>query len=212
MRALWWLPLVLVAQAAEARPLKGMCEMMEPVSKLTGLKYVRASVQVKPKDAAVKPESVAFTIAAKAGTIKVPVAADGTVVIPVSKALCEENPDVQTNQPPGTLDLAIVVGVNAPPLQQFDYRVIMDMKADWDEGLSRQNFLYRAMAPSAKAGLILFAPGRAAWAEVRLPQGPRRFTADDKGTIRIPFDEAWKSSNPPVVLSEAPRAVSLTFQ
>lgn len=75
-----------------------------------------------------------------------------------------------------------------------------------------KHFMYRVLAPGAKAGHIAFEPGRAAFAEVRLPQGARRLTADEKGEIRIPFDDAWKATNPVIALSEMPRKISLTFK
>jgi len=202
----------LIALPVSARPFKDMCAIVEPMMKLSGLKYVKPSVKVKSKDPKVQLQSVFFTIEAKAGTIRVPVAADGAIAFPVAGPLCAENPNMESSQPPGSMEMTVSVEVSAPPAQALEYRVFTDMKAEWDEAISRQDFMYRVLAPGAKAGHIAFEPGRAAFAEVRLPQGARRFMADDKGQVRIPFDDAWKALNPVISLSEMPRKVSLAFK
>lgn len=37
------------------------------------------------------------------------------------------------------------------------------------------------------------------------------FTADEKGELRIPFDDSWVASNPTIVLSDLPRKIGLVF-
>ncbi len=198
------------ATGAQARPFKDLCEQFEPLRKIADLKYVKPTVRVKPKEG-VKAEDVFFTIEAKAGAIKVSPAADGTLAFPFSDALCAENPNIEINQPKGTVGLEIFIDPSVPPARTVDYKLLEALRAEWDEAIRRQSFLYRTLAPSSKAYMILFEPGRAATAEVRLPQGPRKLTANAKGEIRIPFDEAWKAANPTIELSEVPRKIGLAF-
>jgi hypothetical protein len=66
------------------------------------------------------------------------------------------------------------------------------------------------MMPSAKAYQALFEKGHGS-AEVRLPTGVRKFTADPSGDLRIPFDDSWIAANPTVTFSEMPKKIGLAF-
>ena len=202
----------LVIADAEARPLKDLCDQFAPLRKLADLKYVKVSVHVAPESAAVKPEQVAFTIQAKSGAIKVIPAPDGTIDFPLTDALCAENPNFESNQPPGTLAMKISIDAFVPSARTFDYRLLDSLRREWDEAVSRQNLLWRMLAPSAKGYSVLFEPGKAASAEIRLPEGVRRLTADAKGELRIPIEPAWVAANPTIVLSDQPRKITLAFK
>jgi hypothetical protein len=201
------------ATGACARPFKDLCEQFEPLRKIADLKYVKPAVKVSPKEGSgVKPQDVAFTIEAKGGSLTVVPDAEGNIAFPFSDKLCAENPNVEMNQPKGSVGLAIHINPAVPAARSFDYKLLEALRAEWDEAISRQSFLWRALAPSSKAYVIQFEPGRAASAEIRLPQGPRKLTADAKGEIRIPFDDAWKAANPTIELSEMPRKIGLAFK
>jgi len=203
--------LALAATQAHARPFKDMCEQFEPLRKLAGLKYVKPLVRVQPKEP-LKPQDVTFTIAAKAGPILVTPGPEGTIELPFSDSLCAENPDISINQPAGTVSLGISIDPRLPPARTLDYRLLESLRREWDEAISRQSLVWRLMAPSAKAYEIAFAPGSGASAEIRLPQGTRRLVADEKGIVRIPFEDAWIAANPAIVLSEMPRRIGLAFK
>lgn len=197
---------------AAARPLKGLCEGFEPLRKLGDLPYVKPVVGVKPEAPGVKPQDVVFTIAAKAGPIKVSPAPDGSIAFPLTDALCAENPEITNNQPDNTVALSVTIDPQVPPARELQYGQLEELRRQWDVAISRQNLLYRMMAPSAKGYQLSFEPGRAVTAEVRLPQGPKRFTADAQGQLHIPIESSWASLNPLVVLSEMPRRVGLRFK
>jgi len=206
--------LVLAGLAApvQARPFKEFCDQFEPLRKFSDLKYIKPVVRVKPNEESVKPRDVVFTIEAKAGTIKVVPADDGTVDIPMSDTLCAENPNLEINQPKGTIGLAISIDPSIPPVRTFDYRQLESLRREWDLAISRQNLMYRLLAPSAKAYQVVFEPGANGSVEIRLPQGVRKLAADDKGVVRIPIDEAWAAANPTIVLSGMPRKIGLAFK
>jgi hypothetical protein len=210
-RVLAFILVALAATPTGARPFKDMCEQFEPLRKLEGLKYVKPLVRVQPKEP-VKPQDVTFTIAAKAGPILVTPGPEGTLQFPFSDALCAENPDISINQPKGTVSLNISIDPRLPPARTVDYRLLESLRHEWDEAISRQSLMWRVMAPGAKAYEIAFAPGSGASAEIRLPQGPRRLAADDKGIVRIPFEDAWIAANPTIVLSETPQRIGLAFK
>ena len=204
--------LAAIATPAAARPLKDLCESMEPFRKLADLKYVKPVVRVKPKSEAVKAQDVAFTIEARAGVIKVVPTAEGVIEWPLTDALCAENPNFASNQPEGSIEFAVSIDPQIPAVQSLDYRQLDALRREWEEAVSRQSLMWRVLAPSPKAFHLGFEPGRAASAEIRLPQGVRKLVADAKGDLVIPFDASWASVNPAIVLSEVPKRIGLSFK
>ena len=203
--------LAVAATAADAKPFKDFCEKFEPLRKIADLKYVKPQIKVQPKAEGVKPQDVVFTIEAKAGTIRISPGPEGTVVLPFTDKLCEENPNMEVNQPPGTVSLAISIDPAIPPVQTLDYRLLESLRQEWSEAIARQSLVWRMLAPSSKAYRILFEPGKGGSAQVRLPGGERKLTANDKGELRIPFEDSWIAANPTIVLSELPRKIGLAF-
>ena len=200
------------ATAAGAAPFKDLCEKFEPLRKIADLQYVRPTVKVEPKADGVKPQDVVFTIEAKAGVIKVSPGADGLIELPMTEKLCTENPNIEVNQPKGTLSLGISIDPAIPPVRTLDYRMLDSLRREWDEAVSRQSLMWRMLAPGSKAFQVMFEPGKGGSAEIRLPSGVRKLTADEKGELRIPFDDSWIAANPTIVLSELPRRIGLAFK
>lgn len=207
----FFLLLFLAATAAQARSFKDLCEQFEPLRKIEGFKYVKPDVKVEPKAPGVKPQDVVFTIRAKSGAIHVSPGPDGQLRFPFSATLCAEDPDYEVNQPKGTVNLNISIDPAIPPVRSFDYRLLETLRREWDEAIGRQSLLYRVMVPRSRSYQVLFEPGTGGHAEVRLPSGTREFSADDKGDLRIPFEDSWIAANPTIVLSAMPRKIGLAF-
>ena len=204
------LAFALAATAAQARPFKEMCDQFEPLRKLSDLRYVKPRVLVEPTTPGVKPQDVVFTIEAKSGPIRVSPDADGALTLPFTDALCAENPNFEVNQAKGSMKLTISINPQIPPARSFDYRLLDTLRREWAEAISRQSLVWRLLAPSSKAYQINFEPGKGA-AEIQLPAGVRRLQANEKGVLRIPFEEAWIAANPTIVLSELPKRIGLAF-
>ena len=204
--------IALAAGSAHARPFKELCEQFEPLRKISDLKYVKPRVLVEPKTEGVKAQDVVFTIEAKSGPIRVSPNAAGELTLPMTDALCAENPSFEVNQAKGSMSLSISIDPKIPPVQSLDYRLLEALRGEWKEAISRQSLVWRMLAPSSKAYQILFAPGSGASAEVRLPTGVRKLSADEKGELRIPFDDAWIAANPTIILSELPKRIGLAFK
>ncbi len=107
-------------------------------------------------------------------------------------------------------NLAISIDPAIPPVRTLDYRLLEALRGEWNEAIKRQNVMYRMMAPSPKAYQVLF-EGKGVTAEVKLPSGARKLAADDKGDLRIPFDDAWIAANPTIVFSELPKKIGLAY-
>ena len=202
--------LLAAATASEARPFKDFCDQFEPLRKLSDLKYVKPRVLVQPKEG-VKPQDVVFTIEAKSGPIKVTPGFDGELALPFTDALCAENPNIEMSQPKGTVSIAISIDPKVPPVREFDYRLLDSLRREWSEAISRQSIMWRLLAPNPKAYQINFSPGSAGTAEIRLPGGVRKLSANSKGSLRIPFEDSWVAANPAIVLSELPKRIGLAF-
>jgi hypothetical protein len=204
--------LALAATAAHARPFKEMCEQFEPLRKISDLQYIKPRIRVQPKAEGVKPQDVVFLIEAKSGVIKVSPGPEGLIEMPFSDKLCAENPNIEVNQPPGTLSLGISIDPAIPPVRTLDYRLLDSLRREWSEAISRQSIMWRMLAPSAKAFQIVFEPGKGGSAEVHLPGGVRKLAADEKGELRIAFEDSWIAANPTIVLSDVPRKIGLAFK
>lgn len=201
----------LAMTAAQAAPFKDLCEKFEPLRKISDLQYVRPTVKVEPKAEGVKPQDVVFTIAAKSGPIRLSAGPDALIQFPFSDKLCDENPDISVNQPKGTVALGISIDPALPPAQSVDYKRLELLRTEWDTAISRQSLVWRMLAPSPKAYQILFEPGKTASAEIKLASGIRKMSADQKGELRIPFEDAWKNANPTIAFSEVPKKIGLLF-
>ena len=204
--------LAALALPAHARPLKSICDSMEPLRRISDLKYVKPVIQVKPKSEAVKPGDVVFTIEAKSGPIRLVPTADGTIELPLNDALCAENPNMVSNQPEGTVGVTVGIDPHIPPVKSLDYRQLDELRREWSEAVSRQSLVWRVLAPTPRAFQLAFEAGRAASAEIRLPQGVRKLVADANGDLVIPFESAWTDANPAIVLSEMPKRIGLRFR
>ena len=204
------LALLAAAPAAHARPFKDLCDQFEPLRRLAGLKYVKPRVLIQPREG-VKPQDVVFTIEAKSGPIRISPGPEGDITLPFSDALCAENPNMEMNQPPGTVNIAISIDPKVPPAQTLDYRLLDDLRREWSEAISRQSLMWRLLAPNPKGYQIVFAPGAVAAAEIRLVSGVRKLAANEKGVVRIPFEDSWIAANPTIVLTELPRRIGLAF-
>ena len=204
------IPLAVAATTAEAGAYKDLCDKFEPLRKLSDLKYVKPEIKVDPKAPGAKPQDVVFTIEAKSGPINVSPGPDGRLELPMGEKLCAENPEYRTNQPKGTLNIQISIDPAIPPVRTLDYRLLESLRNEWNEAVSRQNLVYRLLIPKAKAYQVLF-EAKGASAEVRLPTGLRKLTPDEKGDLRIPFDDAWIAANPTIVFSDLPKKIGLAF-
>jgi len=182
---------------------------VEPVARLGDLRYVFADLRMKSADPAVKPEAIALTIRARTGDIAVPVGADGRFALPITRALVDENPEVSTNQPKGSLQLDVALDVRAEPRQSFDYALLGEMTAEYDRVVAGQKLTWRLFAPSAKGLVIRFAKGSDATATVQLASGPVKYAANDSDEVRLPDKAEWRRQNPRIELSASPEKIAL---
>lgn len=185
-------------------------KVVEPVTNLEGLRYVRADMRMTSKDAKVRPEAIVLTIRTASGDIRVPVDAEGRFSLPISRALVEENPEVITNQPDDTLQVQVGVEVRAEPRRTFDYALLGEMSDEYGKVVGSQKLMTRLFAPSDKGLLIRFPKGSDATVTIALANGSVvRYAADDRDEVHLPHRSEWKRDNPRIELSAQPEKVML---
>ncbi|MEJ0049093.1 MAG: hypothetical protein WDN04_25510 [Rhodospirillales bacterium] len=105
-----------------------------------------------------------LTIFAAGGALVVPVAADGTVTLPLTAALRAENPTVGIDQPRGTMSLEIILAVAPPPHLRMPYTWFVSAGAQARDAAaiaahSNAGLLASLFAPRLRGLAISFAPG-----------------------------------------------------
>jgi hypothetical protein len=148
----------------------------------------------------VRPEDIRIVIHAKGGAITVPVAAGGEVKFPVTDALREENPPVETNQPKGSLALIVSVALRDGVRMRVPWSDIeaglADVKAFYAESSS-------AAAPAISGVEAHFSPGSSAMLTIE-GKGERLLMADPAGRIVVTRDMALENAATELVFSRAP--------
>jgi len=207
MKASVFLALLVLSPLAAAEdvsttPYAMLYQVLSPVRTIGDYDSLVAIERIESKLANVKPTDIRVVIHAKAGAIAVPIAADGTVKFPVTDALREENPPVETNQPKGSLALSVSVALRGMDRLRVPWR-------DVENGLAQVQKFYAATAPagasapSARGIEIHFAPGAAATLTIE-GASERLLMADGAGRIVVMREMLSEKEQPTLVFSRAP--------
>ena len=183
-------------------------ESLEPYSNLAAFPYLHGNAKIGSMSAGVRPSDIVLTIHARSGDIALRGGPDGLIEIPIDAALRAENPEIEFNQPKGTVALSPAIRVSAPPRTQFSYRLYWDMAGqylDWQN--QRLGLFQRFHAPKPASLIIAFSTD--ASATIDLPNGPLTMTADAQHRIRIPQKDEWRKTDPQIQLSAMPESILL---
>ena len=88
--------------------------VLAPAQQIAKFDRLRAIQRIDSKLAGVTPAQIRIVVKAQGGDIAVPVAADGRIQFPLDETLRAQNPDVQTNQPKGSLSLTVTMELKLP--------------------------------------------------------------------------------------------------
>jgi hypothetical protein len=151
-----------------------------------------------------------LTILAAGGAVPIPVAADGTVTLPLTAALRAENPVVGIDQPRGTMSLEIMLAVAPPPHLRMPYAWFVSAGAQARDAAaiaahSNAGLVASLFAPRLRGLAISFAPG--ASGEVTLIAAGRSevLTPGANGITELPLDRAQAGAE--VEFSTAPTLI-----
>ncbi|HEV7491555.1 MAG TPA: hypothetical protein VGO25_12160 [Rhodanobacteraceae bacterium] len=188
------------ADTTSTTPYATLYEVLSPVSKINAYDHLIAIERIESKSPGVRPEDIRVVIHAKQGTINVPVGPGGEVKFPVTDALREENPPVETNQPKGSLALIVNVAL----------RVGDGLRVPWSDieaGLTQVKAFYAdsraASAPAISGVEVHFSRGSAAMLTIE-GKNERLLMADQAGHIIVTRDVALENTAPVLAFSRAP--------
>lgn len=155
--------------------------------------------------------AITLTIhSATEGMIPVSLGTNGQVVhFPHQKALVRENPSIVSNQPKGTLRLAVRLQFPLPPTLTFRYARLNGDVAEVNKLIKSQAGLLSLFAPKARGVIFAFPKADAHKATIAIvaAAGRQEFRADKLGRVKLKLDRSLLAENPQVVLSEKPQAM-----
>jgi hypothetical protein len=145
------------------------------------------------------PRVITLVIRAKAGDIPLEPLRDGTMALPLRKALFDENPPVLTSLPAGvktkvTLDLRPLL----PEGTAFAYADLFQAVTQANRYAEAEAGFFKFMAPRMK-GLVLRFEG-----PQTVQVGEVTLRAGEDGTLKLLVDDELMKSNPGVTLGAVP--------
>ena len=198
--------LALAAGAGETvstTPYTTLYQVLAPVRAIEGYDRLVAIQRVESKiDTPAK--DIRIVIHAKSGAIPVPIAADGEVKFPVTDALRDENPSVETNQPKGSLALIVNVALRGADKLRVPW-------SDIEAGLGEVKTFYEksqstATAPAVSGIEVHFTAGAAAMLTIE-GKSERLLMADPAGRIIVTREMANENPGAVLAFSRAPEFV-----
>jgi hypothetical protein len=145
-------------------------------SGVTALKVIESKLGVAP-------EKIHISVHARAGTIELVPRADGTVDFPLTDALRDENPEVTTNQPKGSLTLSVTLALTPPDGAHMSAVAMLSALAKIEAVMRSTS----SSAPRIRGVEVRFAPTEAGTVTVR--GGSNRFLmADEQGSVVLMRD------------------------
>ena len=148
-----------------------------------------------------------MVIQAKSGPINVPVSDDGEIRnFPISAELLKENPPVLSNQPKGSSQLQVALGVVLPDSLTYSYRELAQLLDDANAEMKKQAGMLSLAMPRAKALSFQFRAGGKQTVTIKRAD-PQVLTTDAAGAVRLEIDKAVAAQDPQVVVSEKPLKV-----
>ena len=141
-------------------PYSQMLDYQQRVAALKDLDQLQVTEQVASTRRGVKPGDITLTImrdAAHGGPVPIPVDTQGNFTLPVSAALQQEDPVVQTNQPRHTMQLRFNFNIRLPTKTSLQYSQLIRGAEHYNEAMRRQGMMASWFAPKAKGLLLIYA-------------------------------------------------------
>jgi len=168
---------------------------------------VRVLGTMTPKNPAIAPSSIVFTVIHGEEKKRVEVGADGTFDPAIDAQWAKDNPRVITNMPPGEkagFSFALVPLV--PPGLQLDYAMLMASVQQSNALIRSQAGLLRFMLPTFTGIQMQYRSGQVTSVRISSDQGERTLSTDATGLLRLPLDEVLLRSNSQVTLQQRPQS------
>lgn len=206
-----FLSTVRAVETNAAVPYQNLDDMLQPISKIDSSK-LEVMVFVRSTNHGVSLSNITLNIhSATKGMIPVDLNTNARIIhFPHDDALVKENPPVVSNLPKGAMRLAVFIKIPLTNALAFRYNRLGDGVAEMNKAMKRQaGWAMALLVPKIKGVVFYFPRTNAADAtvEVASTSGLQKFTADQRGQIKLPLDAALLKENPEVRLSVKPQLV-----
>ncbi|MGD9584797.1 MAG: hypothetical protein AB7V26_14165 [Lysobacterales bacterium] len=186
-----------------AIPYAALYQALRPVLELRGYDRLLASATVQSKLPGVQAASIRLVIHRRGGPQPVNVAADGSFDFPLTGELLEENPMVTSNQPRGSLTLAVTLSLRPVSGLRISYG---ELAAGIDQARAALASDPARVGTGIRGVELRFPPGHMATV-VLSGRSERLLMADAGGVVIINDSQEWRSSDTEVVFSEPPAKI-----
>jgi hypothetical protein len=172
---------------------------------------IEIRVCIESTNQGVAPSDIALTIhSATRGNIPVPLGANGLVVhFPHGKELRDENAEIISNQPKGSLRMVVSMRLAMPDALAFRYGRLGDGVAEINRAIKARAGWLSFVTPTAKGVKLHFPKSSAGKARVTIDcaSGAKEYVADQSGEIKFKLEKPLLAENPEVKLSEKPESI-----
>lgn len=186
-----------------AIPYAALYQALRPVLELRGYDRLLATATVHSKLPGVAPASIRLVIHRRGGPQAVSVAVDGTFDFPLNAELLQENPTVTSNQPKGSLTLAVTLALKPLSGPRIAY-------SELAAGIDQARAAVASDPARSGAGIrgveLRFPPGHAATV-VLSGRSERLLMADARGVVILNDSEEWRGKGTEVLFSELPAKI-----
>lgn len=185
-------------------PYASLYRALEPGLVIERFPNLRAVQRMTSKLPDISPQQIKVRILAKSGPIEISVGPDGRVQFPMRAALLTENPQVESNQPQGSLSLSATMEIALSSGVSVPYSELFEAARQAQQALS-------ALGPDTAVrvqGIELLFPERSqARVTIEHARGDELLLADESGLIAVRADPKLLAGNAVVRFSSVPLSV-----
>ena len=173
------------------------------------LDRVRLQIKVAPAREEVKLADVRVAIVNDSVSVNLPIAADGTIELPLRPDLYKTDAEIRSNQAKGSLKGDITLGVGWAGGSEIAYADVEETVRQIQMGGKDLMgwFAYMLFFPSLANFEVPVQFPKAAGQTMKVMKDGRvieTYTADDKGLLKFRLKREWSALQPTLVFSEAP--------
>jgi hypothetical protein len=190
----------LAAQAPGSTPYATLYKALEPALEVRRFDRLEARANVQSKHGLIRPEQIRMEIRSGRGIRRLKVEPNGDLDFPLDDQLLSENPLVVSNQPKGSLTLAVTIMLRPFPTLRVPYREISVALAQVRQVIAQDP---NQAGVQVRGVEVNFPPGRNATLAVR-GRSEQLLMADASGRVLLTDADEWQRPDVEVEFSEAP--------
>lgn len=171
------------------------------------LDRVRLQIRIAPNRPEVKISDVRVAIVNDTASINLPIAADGTIELPLRPDLYKTDAEIRSNQPKDTLTGSVTLGISWPGGSEITYAEIEEtLRQLQHAGKDVMGwFAYMVFFPSMynfEVPIQFPVPRGQTMKVMKDGRTVEMYQADDKGLLKFKLKPGWAQLQPTLVFSE----------